>query len=294
MQKKNIRKPLSVMLAAAMLTAMFVPASASVNASGDDTLLSVKIADVTIRYTESADILDAINDLRYYDYDQDEYVLDWDFTAACITRAAELPISFSTVSLSNEDYNNTADDTNISGAMSYEFVFEYDENQTPAEALNAAVADNPEYAAKLFTEDLDVIGIGVVSVNGSTKRYACIRTTNLFTLRGQEVSQYTSDNLRRFPESTQTRRTKAYYENLNLDLNEYTNYKMTPGQTVSVKFKAKGLDKRNDFAYIMPEGNTADNTNVFYCTPDNSDVKALVPGSSVINFRLNAADYGAT
>ena len=290
MQKRFLSKIMALVLSAALTAAIIPAGSAATSAAGENDLLSIKIADVTIKYKETAEILDEIQRLREAD-DQYEVELDWDIQNDCITRAAQLPVSFGTTDLANKDFNYEMDSDSYrsyNGMKTYEFVLKCEGGVSDFSKL---VQANSDYMAMLLDEDVDNVGIGVVTVNGGKTRYICVRLTNLMYLTGRSTNVFSSDALRKMNDVNGTRRTNAYLSNLNLDLDQYKDYKMQQGDTVNVWLKACSKDKKS-FVYVIPNINTT-NSSVFKCGLTQADVKAQGVGTADIICSFDMSKMGA-
>lgn len=281
----------------AAVSAAIVMSAAAVSvsftsAADNDFAVTVDIANVTTRYSETGDLLDLVNEFRS-SKGADDLVFDRADSSECIGRAAELPVSFTTADLLRQDYNYKSDEYTeyYSEAKTYEVVFSY--NGTLSSLSGLTAGQNPyynDYKKILEDPDLTEITIGVVSVNNESKRYVCMRLTNYKSLVGARVRSWSSDDLRAKSDVTEKKEVNAYLSELNLDTTSLDNTVMAVGETKSACLKAKSKTA-NTYVNIVPHLSVG-STSVLSIDYNNAVLTAKAPGKTTVTCSLTGMTTG--
>lgn len=279
--KKRIKRPLSLLLALVLVFSMFIPVTIVSNAEsvfGTSSMYTIDIAGVTKKNTLAKQLLDKINARRQTE-GLSALKMDSTLFSQSMKRAAELPISFSTISLSNENYNNRGTLEGKGGYNYGECILASDKSAD--QIVSELFSDNTSnivVTSNLATE----IGIGAVTVEGNDETFICIRVTNEQTLTNNYLSvsdsAYESD-------TTGSMTTKSYGGNLNYEtpypngIIMYVGDEMDLFVTVNEKY---GLGYKAD---LIPSSITSSSARKLKKTdPNHIKAISLVDTSVTISF----------
>ena len=252
MKKTALRRIISVVLSAAMMSAMMAFAALTVNAE-DAREVNITIKDVVRKYSDAAAIIDGINAKRAeLGNDFPALTIDSDIEEESMIRAAELPIKTQSVDLRNKRYDNKASDPDGDPESSY------------AEAILVSKASVDDIVNELFSSIETVkavkskkaceIGVGVITINDDTAtKYICVHSTNEKT-NMDYVLEMSSSELKSMGDEKLDQETVARVDSLTLQsVSQYNGMTIKKDEKVPLLFRTNNYDGLKSYAYLIPE-----------------------------------------
>lgn len=253
MKKSALRRVVSVVLSAAMLSTMMLFASLTVRAENEKEV-NITIKGVERKYSEAAKIIEGINAKREeLGAEYPTLAIDEDVEEEAMVRAAELPIMTQPIDLRMQKYDNRNKAADGDANSNYYEVVLTTTSNSVDEIVNqlfTKVATMKAVKAKKATE----IGVGVITINDDkSTKYICVRTTNEKTnneyLYEVDVSELASKADEKLNQQTVARLDALTIQSVS----SYNGMTIKKGEKKPLLFTAKNYDGLKSYAYIIPE-----------------------------------------